>query len=277
MRDLILILLFISQIASAQKHCSALFSSLPSHHELYLSTKETEKQMTKILSELSQKELDYLTDGGSVAYVTNVLAFEKNHKSLQSAVVLGTPDSKSGRSLSLFKGDAYFSHYYYTKYGASYNKGRKMPIEKFAQTEPWFKWNEKTRIYSLERSGIVENIVDKVFGKSKVVRLYRGTSLKEAEFMYELAQMSDQEALIVAQKKIKAGAFHGYFFTNKKSAAKDWSKDDTVVSVDIPREVVLQLAREGRIYAGVEGEYFEFMFFDPTTIKSLANLYQLEK
>lgn len=277
MRHLILIILFVSQIAFAQKRCAALFSSPSAHSELYLSAKETEKQMTQLLSQLSQKDLDYLTDGGNVAYVTDQLALEKSQRSLKSAMVLGTADSKSGRSLSLFKGDAYFSHYYYSKYGATYNTGRKMPLEKFSQTAPWFKWNEKTRSYSFERSGIVENIVNKVFGSKKTVKLYRGTSAKEAQFMHDLAQMSDLDAMTVAQKKIKSGAFHGYFFTNDKAAAKNWSKDDTVVSVDIPREVVTQLAREGRIYAGVEGEYFEFMFFDPASIKGLANLYQIEK
>lgn len=277
MRSLILMLLFFTQIAGAHLTCSQLFSSVSTPVSKYSTEKEIEKQMSALLSELSEKKLDYLTYGADKVSVYDQKAFKQSEKALKSALVVSSEPSGSGQSLSLFKGDAYFSHYYYSKYGAPYVTGRKMPLDQFSLTAPWFKWNEKTRTYSLETSGIVENIVSKVFGSKPTIKLYRGASMKEAEFMNGLSQMSDQDAVGVAQKKLKGGGFHGYFFTNEKSAAKNWSKDNTVVSVDIPREVVLQLAREGRIYAGVEGEYFEFMFFDPATIKGLANLYQIEK
>jgi hypothetical protein len=271
MRSLILIFLFSFQAALAQQKCAALFSA-KNPAKKYSSGQEVESQISSLLSQLPEKTLDYILAGAHAVKVFDLKAFKESSNSLQLALA-----AINGKGLSVFKGDIYISHYYYNKYAAPYAKGRKIPLDKFSLTEPWFKWNEETRTYSFETSNIVENIVNKVFGSEKSIKIYRGTNQSELRFMEDLTKMPDESASLIAQKKIKGGSFHGYFFTNDKTAAQSWSKDETVVSVDIPREVVLQLAREGRIYAGVEGNYFEFMFFDPATIKSLASLYQIEK
>lgn len=272
----ILIFLLFSQFAAAQTRCSQLFGSIHLTNSKYATEKDIEIQITDLFAQLSKNKLNYLTNGADIVSVDHVEIFKKSETSLQPALLVTSKISNENAVLSIYKGDVYFSHYYYSKYGAPYVKTRK-PLNEFAQSAPWFKWNEKTRTYSLETSGLVENIVNKVFGSKEMIKLYRGTNQSEAEFMQAIAQMSDQDAAAVAQKKFRSGAHKGFFFTEQKSAAKKWSKDKTVVSVDIPREVVLQLAREGRMYAGVEGGYFEFMFFDPASIKGLANLYQIEK
>jgi hypothetical protein len=150
-----------------------------------------------------------------------------------------------------------------------------MAMDKLAKTEPWMKWHADTQKFTLEQSGAAENIINKVYADQEMVKLYRGTVQTEFDFMTEVSHMPDDVATQTVSRKIKKGAFAGYFFSPDIKAAAHWAKG-TIVSIEIPKATVLQWAQEGRLYAGTEKDYFEFSFFDPTTIKTIAQTYKLE-
>lgn len=284
MRRLILIILLLSQFSVAQSTCKTLFIHQFKATDLYSTKIEIETQVTELLSRLhqiskySEKKIELLLNGNdNNIKIIDKIGLEKSHLSIQNVVLLANPDNNTGKNLSIFKGDIYFSHYYYTMYAMNYSKERRMPLNKFAMSEPWLKWNEKSRSYSFETSNIVENIVNKLSDVKETIKLYRGTHQSEIKFMQDISKMTDESAMAEAHKTIKKSAFHGFFFTDKKSAAEKWSKDGTVVSIEISKQDLSRLGNEGRLYAGVEGSYFEFMFFDPSTIKSIAKVYQVEK
>jgi hypothetical protein len=186
----------------------------------------------------------------------------------------------SGIELALFKGDAYLTRYFHSRRVAPHVQRPLPPLEDVSRGQPWFKWNRRKRTFELKRRGLQSHLIKKLLPPGGDLKIYKGTSkerLSGLDVFKRLPADCAAETLYMRAWKFlrPAESFGAYFFAHDKEGARQWA-EDALISVRFPRAEILRLARRGEVYVGVENDYVELGFFEPRSIKAIADRYQLE-
>lgn len=180
-------------------------------------------------------------------------------------------DSKFSSRLVIIDGDVYVEGFYRN---FRYQTATDMP-------QPWFRWNNKTKKFNLEKSG-AEIKLAKAFLKKyrtseatavRKISLFRGTKEDQMQDLLEVKRLASSPATyaqaLAAATKLSLALRNGLFSTDDEDRAKAYA-NPSLISIKINPDTIMRLVSEHGVYVGYEFYFFELCFQSPAAILEFA-------